>query len=147
MRFDTAMQNTGMLTAIRESYDTLGLSVEEIAEQQELDVTAVKAALLQSSAKYRAQSKKEDELNFTPDEQAIAKRVIAELAMGAEDDHVRLRAAKYLRDDAKGRLDLGKASDLRINVLQFNQILVRAKESIAEGMRKTSQAPAQLIEA
>lgn len=46
-------------TAIKTSFEELGMTVEEIAEDQELEVTSVKACLMQCSSKFRALCKKE----------------------------------------------------------------------------------------
>lgn len=110
------------------------MSVEEIAEDQELEVTAVKACLMQSSNKYRALCRKEDAeaaLNFTDEQLADANKVIHDLMMGAEDEGIRLKAAMYVRDDKKGRKDVVKGiNGMQFNILQFNESIKQVRDRI-----------------
>ena len=123
-------------------YD-LGMSPEEIAGDMQLDVVAVKAALLQGSPKFRALAKEEPNLAFSLDEQELAKRVIADIATGSDDDYLRLRAARYIHDDSKGRLDPVGAQNLKINVAIFNQFLEKSEEAIKLAKAKCA-TPKQL---
>lgn len=122
---------------IAECYDSLGMSPEEIASDMGLETAAVKLALSQSSAKFRSEAKKDPEINFSESEQELAKRTIASLMQNSEDDHLRFRAAKYLRDDSKGRLDLTSSKTPKLNVSigtlqlhlqQVNQSIERSRE-------------------
>jgi len=121
------------------------MSLAEIAEDEDLEVGAVKAALMQCSPKFRNESKTVVDLQFSEDDQLVAKQIIAELASNSEDENVKLRAAKYIRDDSKGRLDLGSKNAPRINVLVFNEALERAARQMraARGFRAE---PTKVIE-
>lgn len=107
-----------------------GMSVEEIAENMEFETTAVKAALYQGSQLYRDRSKKDIDLKFNESEQEQAKRAIIRVMQSSDDDYLILRAAKYIRDDAEGRLDnpLKGLKTMNVNVIAFNEQLIRARE-------------------
>lgn len=130
-----------MLTAadqqVLTAYEDLGLSPEQIAETQGFDVAAVKVLLAQFSKKYRDAVDSGDKSADFDDKEAIrARETIAELAQFAEDDHLRFRAARYIRDDKKGRLDADKLKSVRISVLQINQQMAKALEAVERGKAK-----------
>lgn len=133
-------------------FEDLGLSVEEIAEQQELNVVAVKAALLQGSRKYRELNNShssQDNLPaddaFTASEEQACRQVIYDLAVGSDDEKVRLRAARYIRDDKKGRLDKVDLGKLNINVVVFNEALAKARAA-KERARQLASKPTKVID-
>lgn len=110
------------------AYEVLGLSADEIAQQEGWDVTVVKAALLGHSSQYRAAVKAAREEGFTQEQEDSAIRVIAELVHSG-DEHIALKAAKYVRDDKRGRLDAAKAvKDLNVTVTQWNVTLRQANK-------------------
>lgn len=123
----------------------------EIAEDQALDLAAVKAALMQCSAKYRKdcglELETEDDLNFTNDELRRVNQVIFETAVSAElsdgsiDWKTRLAAATYIRDDKKGRKEAVKhmAGNNTFNILNFNEQLAQARQ-LKEKMLKALPA-------
>ena len=124
-------------------FETLGMGVEDIAEQQGMDPIAVKAALLQGSRMYResqVKSGKQDEECgvFTSREEQLARQAIVDLASGSDDEHIRLKAAKYIRDDKKGRLDKAAVGKLNINVLVFNETLRKARAAKARAIGESS---------
>lgn len=113
------------------AFETLGMTPEEIADDQDLDLASIKSILMQSSSLYRKACKTNDELNFTDDELVRANQVILNIAQYGEDERTRLRAAIYIRDDKKGRLDVVKAmSGLNINVLTFNEHMQQALDAM-----------------
>jgi hypothetical protein len=114
-------------------FEVSGMTPEQISETEELSLIAVKAALMQSSSSYRKMVKAgEPDLDYTSQEQQIAKNIILNLAQFAEDDNLRLRAATYIRDDAKGRLDVVKAmAGLNVNVNLFQEQLARANAALS----------------
>jgi hypothetical protein len=127
---------TSELTAIKTAYEQEDMSPEQIAESQELDITAVKAGLMQCSSKYRkacgTEDEDEDRLNFTNDQLSRVNDVIVDLALGAEDEHLRFKAAAFIRDDKKGRRDVVKGmSGNNFNILFINKQLERAREVTA----------------
>lgn len=139
------MQN--QVSAIAALYEG-GLSVEQIAEDQELDVVSVKAALLQGSAQYRKETagiQAEGGGVFTSSEEELARKTIVELMTCSDVDNVRFRCAKYLRDDHKGRLDLTNVRKLNINVTVFNETIQRAREAKAKGKAKCIDIPSVVV--
>src|ERR1017187_1533745 len=97
-------------------YETEGLSPEEISSEEGFSLVAVKSKLMQISSKYRAacgrESETEDKLNFTNAELQEINQIIMDTARAAEtidgaiDWKTRLDAAKYVRDDKKGRKEI-----------------------------------------
>ena len=126
---------TSELQQIKDSYESLEMTPEQISEDRDLDLVAVKAALMQFSSVYRKACGKEldeDTLNFSDEQLQRANEVIFELAMGAESEDLRFKAATYVRDDKKGRKEVVKAIQGlgNINFLQINQMLQESRESM-----------------
>lgn len=121
---------------IKISYEDLGMSPLEIAEDRQLQPESVKATLMACSVKYRKdcgaiETEKsgvvDDGLNFTDEQLQRVNARIFELAVGSENEVVALKAAMYIRDDKKGRHDAVKAlGGMTFNVLQLNQQFKRA---------------------
>ena len=124
---------TAELTTIKTAFENEGMSPEEIAESQALDLAAVKAGLMQCSAKYRKACGQEelgiDRLNFSDDDLTRVNEVILELALGAEDPHLRFKAATYVRDDKKGRKEVAKQlGGMNTNIFMLNEQLAKMRE-------------------
>ncbi len=101
------------------------MNLLSLAEDRDLDVTAVKAGLLQCSPVYRKlvrQEPDESANDFTNEDLRAVNEVIKSIALGSEDDNLRLKAAMYIRDDKKGRKEVAKlAQSNTFNILSFNQ--------------------------
>lgn len=128
------------VASIVESFETLGMTPDEIATDRGMDIVAVKAALSQSSRKYRAAlsgangaaEEKDPTLDFDNDDLRTANEVIRHLAKHGEDEHLRLKAAMYMRDDKKGRREVVKVVGAnQFNIFQFNEQLRAAREGAA----------------
>ena len=137
--------NQGIITA----YEVCGLSPEEIAAQEDLEVESVKAVLLQFSVQYRksftavtavAIEKGEDVTLGAPDPEPEITEVeykamwdaYKQLAMYSEVDSVRERALRFALEEKKGRNSariraLAGVSGNK-NVLLLNQVLKKVKE-------------------
>jgi len=110
------------------------MTPEQIAADRELDVTAVKAALMQVSSVYRracnAAPLEDETLNFSDDQHRRAVETIAELAIAAEDEHLRAKMATYIRDDKKGRKEVIKAvQGQQFNILMFNEQIAKVRDA------------------
>jgi len=82
--------------------------------------------------------KKEPALGFTDEQGVMSRDVIAQIAAGYSeaDPNTQLRAAQFIYQDKKGRLDINKQSGLNLNVLMINeQIQVRMRQAIAAKQR------------
>ncbi len=118
---------------ISKAYDS-GMSPEQIAEDQQLDVVVVKSALMSHSSKYRKacgqEDEDEDKLNFTKDQLRTVNDMIYSLAIGSDDEHVRTKNCQYIRDDFKGRKEPVKqlANNNTFNILQWNEQIAAARE-------------------
>ena len=137
---------TAELTTLKVAYEEEGMSPEEIASDRGLDVAAVKAGLMQVSAKYRKDCGKEDaekdDLNFSDDHLRRVNEVIYDLALSAEDDHLRFKAATYIRDDKKGRKEIAKGmSGNNFNILMLNEQLAKVREVGDRIKKKLLPAP------
>lgn len=128
--------------SIKTAYEVLGLTPELIAEERNVDIVSVKAALMSSSSKYRKDMGIKDsdgnasELDFSDDELKEANEIIVNTAKyavtsdGSPDYKTRLAAATYIRDDKKGRkipvklLNGGNT----FNIVQFNEALKANRE-------------------
>ena len=118
-------------------YEESGMTPEQIAASDlGFDLLSIKAVLLQNSSLYRdavrsAKGDKSLEDAFSKEDQIAARDVIARIALyGDENPELQFRAAKYVRDDAKGRLDIAAGiSSLNINVALFQQQLDKSKRA------------------
>jgi hypothetical protein len=129
------------LTAIVTAYEQENLSPEQIASDRDLDITAVKAALMQGSSRYRKDCGKEDsdipELDFDNEQLQRVNTVIYDLALSAEDEHLRFKAATYVRNDKKGRLEPVKnLAGQNFNILMINQKLAQVRQ-IGDNIKRT----------
>lgn len=140
---------TSAAIQIKTAFEQEGMTPEQIAEDQSLDVGAVKSVLIQSSSIYRKacgmeNGEVDDGLNFNDDELKIANKIIIETAMSAEyadgtpDFKTRLDAAKYIRDDKKGRKEVVRAvnNGNTFNILQLNEQFREAREAAESVKRK-----------
>ena len=131
---------TGELLTIKTAFEEENMSPEEIAADRELDLAAVKTGLMSCSSKYRKMCGKEEEevdvLNYSKDEQRRVKEVILDLALGADDPHLRGKMATYIRDDAKVRKDIVKGmGGMNVNILNINKLMQQVR-SAADGVKQ-----------
>lgn len=122
------------MAIIVKQYEEHNMGVEDICgENGELEPTSVKAVLVQYSAKYRADIKDGQlapEDDFSEDEAVMARQAIAQVMMTTDDDYLKLRAAQYIRNDKKGRLDsVNGLKNLNINVMAFNENMRKVQEA------------------
>ena len=127
---------TAELTTIKVAYEDESMSPAEIAEDRGLELSAVKSALMQCSAKYRrdcgSEPEEVDELNFSKEEQLQVKRMMMDIALGADDEHLRAKMCINIRDDAKGRKDAVKQMQgNNFNILYINEQLKKVRELTA----------------
>ncbi len=122
----------GELTTIRTAYEEEGMSPAEIAEDRELDLAAVKSALMSCSSKYRKDAGREAEdeslLNFSFEEKIRVKNAMMDLAMGADDEHLRGKMLTTIRDDYMGRKDMSKGlGGMNVNILNINRLMQQVR--------------------
>lgn len=140
---------TNELTYIKNAYEQEGLSPEQIAECQSLDIVAVKAGLMQCSAVYRkacGHSEEEDDgMNFTKDDQRRFVQVIRDIANGSDNEELRFKAAIYGRNDFKGRLEPARAlAGNNFNVLMINEQLAKVKQ-VASNITSSVMRPKEIV--
>lgn len=117
------------------AFEELGLPPEKIAEDLDLDITSVKAVLMQFSALYKeccgAEPKDKSCFKFSEEQHKASIDVIANLAQYSEDERVQARCAMYIRDDCTGRLEKDKQTfGFNFNVLSFNEQMQKALKAI-----------------
>ena len=132
-------------TSIRNAYESEGMSPDQIAECQGLDTVAVKACLMQYSAMYRkacgAAESEDDGLNFNDDDLRRMNNVIRDIALSAEDENLRFKAATYIRNDKKGRLEPQKQlAGQNFNILMINEKLKGVRQ-MANQITSSVRAP------
>lgn len=134
---------------IVQAFEELHLTSSQIAEQFSLDELAVKAILMQFSVPYRQRMDSDIDYNLTDKEALEAKETLVRLMRHSEDEHLQFKVARYILDDKKGRLDIGKnMGNLKMDVTVFNQYLVDARDALKSSKAQTRPAaPEQLVEA
>ena len=132
---------------IVQCYEELHLDLQAIVEQfPDFDIAEIKTVLISYSTLYRHDIKMSEgsNLDFKDDELAEVTRGIIELARNTEDENLKFRVLRYIRNDKKGRLDVMKnLTGLRINVLEFNERFQKALR--AEERTYNGTAPKQTL--
>jgi hypothetical protein len=138
-------------TQIVSMYETMCMSVAEIAEDQNCCEAAVKIVLAQNSKKYRVEcgfinddnldnpnpalndTSNANEDGFNREDVNLANNIFREIARESDNDVLRLRAAEYIRDDYKGRKDIKNiVNGPQVNILVLNQRMEQARRRMAE---------------
>jgi hypothetical protein len=134
-------------------YEDVGMSPEQIAEDQDMSIEVIKLALSQHSRVYRNALIENDEC-FSTDEYNAAKQAISSLVY-ADDESTRFRAAKFIINEKKGRNDilmnkngkvLGQNGIGSINILVINQQMARARKSLEESKEKAKSDTTKVID-
>lgn len=138
---------TSLARQIVSCYDINEMSPVEIAQEFELEEAAVIATLTQFSAKYRKDTKVDGEpkkdLDFNDEQLSAVNQVLFDLAVGSDDPNLQFRAARFIRQDKKGRLDKQAFKGLNINVLVLNDALQKANAALERGRSKVIEIPTQ----
>lgn len=118
---------------IKSAYESQEMTPEQIATDLSFDVVAVKAKLMQVSAKYRKECGMEDladdKLNFSDDDLRLVNEECLALALNSENEKVRADMCKYIRNDKKGRLEAKTAvAGNNFNIINFNDAIKQARE-------------------
>lgn len=116
------------------------MTPEEICADRGLDIAAVKAALMQNSREYkvkvRGDGAEDPTLDFSDDDLRAVNEVIRRTALYGEDEHLKFKAATYIRDDKKGRREVVKAvGGNQFNIFAFNEQL----KAVRDGAEKIKQ--------
>jgi hypothetical protein len=109
-------------------YENSGLSLEELSQVFSMEAETIKLALVQGSAKYREELKKDPAL-FNDGDLQSAVMTMTQL-LTAEEAGVKFRAAKFIINEKMGRHNIKNVQQLNINVNLFNNQLKKAKEAI-----------------
>lgn len=126
------------------------MTAEEIAQVEHLDLHAVKATLFTHSRLYRekvsgvvaTKTATGEDKDFESSDNDLALKVIREIAEMSEDDSVRLKAAMFIRNDKKKRLDAQagiKSLSLNVNIL--NEHFAKVAANIAPKVLPENSKP------
>lgn len=128
------------------AYEKCNLTVAEIAENYELDETAVKATLMASSPKFRKDLKAADNenLDVTQEEATEMLNIIKSIAQEQRRDMpgVALKAAQFIFNEGKGRNNIQGLNTSNLNVIIVNQKLQgmrAAREAVMEQIKSQKQ--------
>lgn len=127
--------------SIKIAYEQLGMSPEEISLDRSLQLVSVKASLMATSKQYRLacgqEGTTEDKLNFTDEDTVDVLEVIRHTAKYAEDENLRLKAAIFIRNDRKGRLEPAKMlGGDSFNIFNFNEQIAKIREMKNRSIQK-----------
>lgn len=137
---------------IVKGYEEYNLSIEDLCLEHNLEPESMKVLLMQYSPKYRSEIgngvedvvEVEDPLNFNKQEQMLAKEALLRIMKDSEAENPILVAsiAKYVRNDAKGRLDgVHALAGLNLNVNVFNTAIQNAKASRERTLKNGASQP------
>lgn len=134
------MNNQSVITA----YETCDLSVEEIAEEFQLDPLAVRMTLRGYSQLYRMREKEGKETKPDVDDEEYQQILTSykQIALYSDNDAIREKACRRLMDEKKGRLDRNGGGGLKVNVGKINMIIQQTREA----RTKAIQGPAPQTE-
>lgn len=134
-------------TQVVAAYEQLGLTVEQIAEQMEMEVGQVKSLLYQLSTRYK------QELGGSIDNTDELVKLYEDLARSSPCDAVREKALRFLIDEKKGRNDIGlellrlkrrqqanEDVDILMKVSEFNDIISRNRDRMAKTLEEAKPA-------
>lgn len=126
-------------------YDESGLSVEEIAQELDYEVVAVKAILSSYSEVYKSRNRKDtltQEEEITDDEKAELLRRMKSIALYSEDENVAARLCRYLYDEKKGRNNIQTigAGIRGLNVTVINQTISLANNAIKKALKSSNDS-------
>jgi len=134
--------NQQILTA----YEDCGMTPEQIAEDFNYELQAVKMILLAHSQAFSDKqltkdNKREDSSNdnlFSDTDLQLAKNTIKELASSAEIEAVKFRAAEFIINEKKGRNDVKNLRDMSngINITIISETMSRAREAMAKAKQR-----------
>ena len=132
---------------LKVAYETLGLTVEQIAEQQELEVSEVRAVLWQVSRKFKQDTGAAIESSDEIEE------LYKDLAKHSSVDAVREKALRFLINEKRGRNDVPvelmrikqraqivNETNLAMNLANFNEEMRRIRNEL----NAATSAPAPL---
>lgn len=125
------------LDQITHLYST-GASVEVIAQGMGLTTEAVRRVLFEKSAKYRKATIQAQAPEGTLDEEMLG--IIVDVARTSDNELMRMSAAKYVRDDVKGRRDAVPVDDRHQSAMI--QLLHERLQTVHERQRSFFLLPA-----
>lgn len=129
------------------TYEVCGASAEQIADAMQMELSVVKLALMQGSARYRKSLEPNSSIvttsgepavlrkPFTDDEAMQIKNGILELGLRAANEGVRLKALIFCHNEQAGRNNIqrGDVSHAGVNITMVNTFMQKAREAVERG--------------
>lgn len=145
---------SALITQIVKAYEELNLSLDIIAEEFSCSELEVKTILMSYSRQYRkdmnidgSEGKK---LNFSEDDLSLVTEGMMQLFHSTDDEQLKFRILKYVRDDAKGRKDMDKnLGKLILNAVEFNnalQLVASSRERTIAAANKPKELAQTIVE-
>jgi|KBSSwiStaDraftv2_1062776.scaffolds.fasta_scaffold06488_9 hypothetical protein len=136
-------------TRIVTAYETLGLNIEEISEQLDIDYDDVKVQLWENSKSYR--NSLQNDSDTSEDKYQELLRMYETLARNSDVDSVREKALRNLINEYRGRNDLGlkelelkkkhlkvEEVDMSMRIAQFNAQMAQTRSVISKTLENVS---------
>jgi hypothetical protein len=122
---------------IKQMYEELDMSAEDIAASEGYEVEAVKAALIAVSGKFRGalgngvNASKNPHEYISDDEERVLFDAYKWIALNGEQEGVRAKVIKDLIAEKRGRNDIAKVvKGTQVNVVLINDSIRKSREAI-----------------
>lgn len=137
---------------IKTSFEDLGLTPEQIADETGYDILAIKTILIQCSSQYRKLIKREPAKGYTPDQAEEMQHILLNIARYEDEDlNLKAKVAIYLHEEFKGRNDTVKiVQNFNMTANIFNEQMKKANEARERTLRLVTideDKPKELSEA
>lgn len=115
------------------AYTKCNMTVEQIAEDLDYEVPAVKLALDQYCPAFQKEVDAGNIEVFSKDDEELAKEAIRSLVTESRIDSVKMRAAEFIINERKGRNDLaGSFRESKFNITIISETMSKAREAMAK---------------
>lgn len=125
------------------AYEDNGLTPEQIVESfdNEYDLLAVKAVLMQFSAKFRTDNRSgKEEASFSSEDEILARSALKRIVQYSDDDLTVARVSMFIINEKRGRLDkVSNNNNPMVGLLQFQKFLEQANQALARTEEKKLQ--------
>jgi hypothetical protein len=137
---------------IKQMYEELDMSPEEIATSEGYEIEAVKAALIAVSSQYRGAlsngvntSSKHPHEYISDEEERTLFDAYKWIALNGEQEGVRAKVIRDLIAEKRGRNDIAKVvKGTQVNVVLINDSIRKAREAIKRIKDLSSKKPVTL---
>lgn len=138
-------------------YELGQMSPEEISEQLQLELVAVRNCLMQHSRMFREsikntgaaiqQQQPEEVQDVTDQDFQLLRSAALSIALGDADDvgaATKARMIKFLWNEKKGRNNTKGNSSVKANIFVLNQSIIQAREAVSRALAQGSQGVVEM---